>query len=364
MFEKWPGVLDKLIPIIHTSEAVEFRDWEGNYVTTQSFADEKRWGRRINGHRGEIHEILIDYATSQGIDIRTGQNVAGYFEDDDCAGITVGDQKFTADIVLASEGVKSPARKIVLGYEDLPKPSGYAVYRAWFPSAELARNPLTRHLVDGDTHTGWIGRDVHFLVAAIKGGKEISWVCTHRDDSDIEESWQFPGKVEDVLACLEGWDPVVHELVKATPQDRLFDYKLVFRDPLPTFISPGCRIVLIGDAAHPFLPTSIQGASQAMEDGAVIAACLDVAGKDRVQEAVRVFEKIRYDRVHRIQATGVTTRESWHKADWVAIREDPTRLHLPREEWILNFDAEADAYESYARVRAGLAGQKEEPSRV
>lgn len=86
-----------------------------------------------------------------------------------------------------------------------------------------------------------------------------------------------------------------------------------------------------------------------------MAACLDIAGKDRVQEAVRVWEKIRYERVHKIQATGVTTREGWHKADWDAIRKEPTKLHLPREEWILNFDAEDDAYKSYEKVRSSLA---------
>lgn len=91
-----------------------------------------------------------------------------------------------------------------------------------------------------------------------------------------------------------------------------------------------------------------------MEDGAVIAACLAISGRDRVTEAVKVYEKIRYDRVHRIQATGVTTRESWHKADWDAIWKNPMLLHLKREEWILNFDAEEDTYKSYARISSSL----------
>ncbi|OIW35702.1 FAD/NAD(P)-binding domain-containing protein [Coniochaeta ligniaria NRRL 30616] len=355
MFKKWPGVVEKLLPIIHTSQAVNFFDSRGNYITTQSFAEEEeKWGMRINGHRGEIHKILLDYAKSVGIEIRLGHNVTGYFEDEACGGIEVDGERITADVVLSAEGVRAPGRRIVLGSDDLPRPSGYAVYRAWFPSTELINNPLTKHLVGGDTHSGWIGEDVHFLAAAIKNGAEISWVCTHKDDSDIEESWQFPGKVDEVLKVLEGWDPVVQELVKATPPDRLFDYKLVFRDPLPTFISPKRRIVLIGDAAHPFLPTSIQGASQAMEDGAVIAACLDISGRYRVTDAVRVYEKIRYDRVHRIQATGVTTREQWHKADWSAIRNDPTLLHLKRDQWVLDFDAEEDTYNSYAKIASSL----------
>jgi hypothetical protein len=91
-----------------------------------------------------------------------------------------------------------------------------------------------------------------------------------------------------------------------------------------------------------------------MEDGAVIAGCLDISGRDGVTDAVRVYEKIRYDRVHRIQATGVTTRESWHKADWDAIWKDPMLLHLKREQWILGFDAEEDTYNSYETLKSSL----------
>lgn len=215
---------------------------------------------------------------------------------------------------------------------------------------------MTQHIVDGDTHNGWIGQDIHFLAGSMKGGRELSWVCTHKDDAGIEESWQFPGRVDDVLRVLDGWAPEVRALVSATPADRLFDYKLVFRDPLPTFLSPARRIALVGDAAHPFLPTSIQGASQAMEDGVALAACLDVAAGrgEGVTEAMRVWEKIRYERVHAIQATGVQTREQWHKADWDLIWQDPTLLHLKRQEWILNFDAEENAYAEYEKVKASL----------
>lgn len=208
-----------------------------------------------------------------------------------------------------------------------------------------------------DSHNGWIGQDIHFLAAAIKDGEEISWVCTHKDEAGIEESWQFPGKVDDVLKVLDGWAPVVQELVKATPPDRLFDYKLVYRDPLPTFVSPQRRIALIGDAAHPFLPTSIQGASQAMEDGVTLAVCLDIAGNQKVTEAMEIYERIRYERVHKIQATGVTTRDKWHKADWDLIWQDPTLLHLKREAWILNFDVEDNAYSEYENVRKSLDGK-------
>lgn len=207
------------------------------------------------------------------------------------------------------------------------------------------------------TDKNQIGSDKHFLATSLKNGKDFSWVLTHKDNADIEESWQFPGKVEDVLADLQGWDPVALELVKATPPDCLVDYKLVFRDPLPTFISQKARIVLIGDAAHPFLPTSVQGASQAVEDGATIAACLDkCGGRGHVTDAVRAYEAIRYERVHRAQMMGVTTREQWHKADWDAIWKDPKSLHIKREAWLLDFDPEQHVYDVYDATVAKLGG--------
>ena len=58
--------------------------------------------------------------------------------------------------------------------------------------------------------------------------------------------------VEDVLAVVEGWDPRCAAILSKAPS--CVDWKLVYRDPLPTWISKGARLALIGDAAHPFLP--------------------------------------------------------------------------------------------------------------
>ncbi|KAK3365517.1 hypothetical protein B0T24DRAFT_391928 [Lasiosphaeria ovina] len=356
-FERWPGVIDAMEAIARQTTWLDLYHHEGKFVTRQSFAHEKTWGRRINGHRGQLHDIIYRHAVARGIDIRLGKRVEDYFETDDPpqAGVVIGGERFVADVVIAAEGVRSRGRKIVLGFDENPKSSGYAVYRAWFPSDDVAKNPIIKHLVvNGDTHQGFIGPDIHFLASSIKGGKEVNWVFTHIDDGNIEESWQFPGKPEEALKYLDGWCPIVHELVKATPPGRLIDHKLVYRDPLPTFISPRARITLIGDSAHPFLPTSIQGASQSIEDGVVLATCLQLSGRADIPRALRAYEKIRYDRVHRAQAMGPKTRERWHKADWSQVWKTPEMIHLVREPWLLNFDAEKDAYDRYADVVSAL----------
>lgn len=172
-----------------------------------------------------------------------------------------------------------------------------------------------------------------------------------QDEADIEDSWSTPGKIEDCLKVVEGWDPVVQEIVKATPTETLVDWKLIYRDPLPTWVSPKRRIALIGDAAHPFLPTSIQGASQSMEDGTTLAVCLEkCGGAQGISEALMAYQSIRYERVLKAQKTGETTRDKWHKADFEQVRKNPQILKLQREPWLLDFDSEKHAYEVYDNV--------------
>ncbi|KAF2093557.1 salicylate hydroxylase [Rhizodiscina lignyota] len=355
IFMRWPGIEQKLDRICHNSDRLRFYTYKGEHICDQVWDDDVKYGKRFNGHRGQIHEILFDYAQEVGVKIRLGFKVSEYFETDDEAGVICNGERIAGDVVLAADGVRSTARTIVLGYEDKPKSSGYAIYRAWMPSKLLEDDPLTRELVaNGDSHVGFLGPDIHWLGAAVSATNSYSWVCTHQDTRDVEESWQAPGDVEDACRVLEGWSPVVHAIARATPPETLVDWKLVYRDPLPTWISPKSRIALIGDAAHPFLPTSIQGASQAMEDGVTVAICLELSGKGHERTALRAFEKMRYDRVLKAQQTGVSTRDKWHKADFDRILANPHLVKLPREAWLLAHDAEAHAYSVYADTVASL----------
>lgn len=158
----------------------------------------------------------------------------------------------------------------------------------------MIADPRTKRFCEnGDTFNGWIGQDVHFLFSTLKGGADCCWVLTHKDSHDIDESWSFPGKLEEVIEVLRGWDPTCTAIVEKTPPEVLVDWKLVYRDPLPTWVSEKGRIALLGDAAHPFLPTSAQGATQSMEDGVTLAVCLRKAGKGNVPTAVRAYQDLR-----------------------------------------------------------------------
>ena len=90
-----------------------------------------------------------------------------------------------------------------------------------------------------------------------------------------------------------GWDETLIAVMKQTPPKSVVDYKIMWRNPNTKWASDGGLILQLGDSAHSFLPTSANGATQAMEDGISIAACLKLAGKGSVPLATKVHTHLR-----------------------------------------------------------------------
>jgi 2-polyprenyl-6-methoxyphenol hydroxylase-like FAD-dependent oxidoreductase len=89
------------------------------------------------------------------------------------------------------------------------------------------------------------------------------------------------------------WDPALLALIKRTPGESVVDWRLLWRDPAPKWVSDCGRVVQIGDAAHSFLPTSANGGTQACEDAISLAACLSLGGKHGISLATRVHNTLR-----------------------------------------------------------------------
>lgn len=125
--------------------------------------------------------------------------------------------------------------------------------------------------------------------------KFINNQIQNREDS--MESWSNlidPDTVLQTTAAIEGWPEYANRLIQATPKSQIHDFKLMWREPQPCWTSSTGRVIQIGDAAHTFLPSSGNGATQGMEDAISLATCLQIAGKDNVHWATRVHNKLRF----------------------------------------------------------------------
>lgn len=110
------------------------------------------------------------------------------------------------------------------------------------------------------------------------------------------ESWNQTVDVSEVLKVtsqIAGFPEVARRLIKTTPKNGIVDWEIMWRDPKENWVSPGGRVVQVGDSAHTFLPSSGSGASQAMEDAISLATCLQIGGKSNVEMATKIHNNLR-----------------------------------------------------------------------
>ncbi|CAG9945196.1 unnamed protein product [Clonostachys rosea f. rosea IK726] len=310
------------------------------------------------GHRGAMHEIVYNYAKQIGVEMRFKSKVVEYLDSDDERGVVISGtgEKILGDVVLACDGPKSLARSQLLGLPESRVNSGYAIFRAFFQiTDEMLKDPFMAELTrkDQDTTRFWVGKDMHGFIYTWNEGRDCAWVLTHLDDADIQESWSFPARKQDVLFYLNqaGFPEVWRRVLALTPEDGIVDYKLVWRDPLTTWLSPSKKCAVMGDAAHCHLPTSANGACQAVEDAATVAICLEKSQGD-VALALQVFERVRFNRSHVIHQASISTRNIYHKNDWSLemVKKNPDSLIMPLLDWIMDFDCQKVAEENYDRL--------------
>src|SRR5512145_2411437 len=172
-----------------------------------------------------------------------------------------------ADALVGADGIHSTVRAALFGPER-PRFTGCIAYRGLVPAERLA------HLGLEIVSSNWMGPGGHFVHYFVAGRRLVNFVAVNERETWTRESWTDRGQVADALAAFDGWHPQVRAIIGAV--DETFIWALFDRLPLERW-SVG-RVTLLGDACHAMLPFMAQGAAQAIEDGATLAACLVEGG--------------------------------------------------------------------------------------
>jgi salicylate hydroxylase len=107
-------------------------------------------------HRAHFHSALCKLANSLGVEIITNSRVVSY--DEDVPNVETMDGRiYTADLIVAADGVKSLARSVVLGGNDIiPNTTGFAAYRAVVDTAMMRTDPDTAELLERPGLNIWL----------------------------------------------------------------------------------------------------------------------------------------------------------------------------------------------------------------
>ncbi|KAK7745270.1 hypothetical protein SLS62_009823 [Diatrype stigma] len=317
--------------------------------------------------------MLMGQIERLGIPVLFGRRVVRYTEDRQ-AGIaaahTDGGECFDADVIIAADGIHSAAHDLLKkgSYPPYQPTNSYAA-RAGFPRELLAPGPQLQSILpkpgERDVTRVYCSKDVHLFLDATQ--TYVSFCYVYKDtpkpsqntcqlSENTRHKYEHPMALTpaELLAIMTkdpDWDPAILELVSQAPRE-IMQWSLNFRNPHRQWTSPGGHVVMIGDAAHTFLPTSGNGAVQASEDAVSIAECLRQGGRENIAWSTRVHNTLRYERVSTIQRTGFVNQDILDSVDQVS--QHPDAVILKIGSWMWGHLPEKYAADNYRDALAAL----------
>ncbi|MFL6931631.1 MAG: FAD-dependent monooxygenase [Xanthobacteraceae bacterium] len=282
-------------------------------------------------HRADLHRLLCEKFPADAIHLdapctqvaSTKGGAAATFADGSAV---------EADVIVGADGINSAVRENLFGVQ----PARYTQQMAWRCIVPIACVPTEvgpgRAVAVGrDEYVGWIGPEGHVICYPIRSGELYNIFAGHVSEEWVEESWVVPSSVAELLAAYRGWNEALLAMLGNVEQ--CFKWGIRDRDPLPHWTRG--RITLLGDAAHPMMPTLAQGAAMALEDAYAVARNL-ARHRANSEQGLKAYES---ERLPRARAVQLQARQQFQNN-----RTNPAPPPLSRD-WIFGHDATADAPE-------------------
>lgn len=235
--------------------------------------------------RGALGEVLLAAVRAAGVPIQFETAVTAVANLDSEVAVTTGDGvTHSFDVLVGADGLRSSIRGLTM--PDLPSP----VYNGLLGSGGIVDVPEVPPTNGQLLMT--FGQRAFFGYIKDPGGP-VYWFNSFPADekqAQLIDRQAATGYFE----ALHRTDPAVNRRIIAAAAPHVSRIYPDYDVPSLSYWSRG-RVILIGDAAHAVTPHSGQGASMALEDALVLAACLDAEATP--EGAFRRFEALRRDRV-------------------------------------------------------------------
>jgi FAD-dependent urate hydroxylase len=252
--------------------------------------------------RHDFQRILLARLRALGGDVQYGHKVVR-IEPGTVVHLDNG-TTLTADLVVGADGrMASCARRYVTG-DATPIYQGFI---NWIGICEGA--------FDADTISDYWGPGERFGIVPV-GRNQTYWAG---GAAEATIGARNPDDYRDELARIfADWPEPVRRVIAGTPAARINKIYVHDHDPVPTWHRD--NLVMIGDAAHAALPTSGQGACQALEDAWHLARRIGTH-PGHLDQALEAFTALRFQKTAGITLAGRGLAASLFNRDEAFCRE-------------------------------------------
>ncbi|HMC75679.1 MAG TPA: NAD(P)/FAD-dependent oxidoreductase [Vicinamibacterales bacterium] len=292
------GVADAVIRDGHVTRSLEIRQGDGTRLKRIEFDTGRGALYSLVALRTVVHGTLLD-AVGRG-PLVLDSAATGFDRTRDGVRVRLADGRAVAgDILVGADGVGSVIRRQLHPAEPPPRPSGFHALRGVTHGAVARLGDLSAAVYLGDGLEAGLAR---------ADASAVYWYLSLLD-AEVEGAAMDPRAV--LARAAAGLDPRFGAIARDARADDLRLERLLQRDPLDQWGSG--PVTLLGDAAHPVLPYTAQGAALALEDA--VALGLALAGSGEPASGLRRYEQVRSKRTRGVVRLGprigaVTTTRS------------------------------------------------------
>ena len=292
------GVADAVIRGGHVTRSLEIRQGDGTRLKRIEFDTARGALYSLVALRTVVHGTLLEAVGRDPLVLDSA--AAGFDCTRDGVRVRLADGREVAgDILVGADGVGSVIRRQLHPAEPPPRPSGFHALRGVTHGAVARLGDVSAAVYLGDGLEAGLAR---------ADASAVYWYLSLLD-ADVEGTAMDPRAV--LARAAARLDPRFGAIARDARPDDLRLERLLQRDALDQWGSG--PVTLLGDAAHPVLPYTAQGAALALEDA--VALGLALAGSGDPASGLRRYEQVRSKRTRGVVRLGprigaVTTTRS------------------------------------------------------
>lgn len=300
------GLLARIQQQGYNFDTIYFKDSAGQTTSKFLMGSKSRYGyQAMRIHRHTVVTELRNLATERGIPIHFEKQISRVVEES-ADGVTF---QFAdgltghANLLIGADGIHSNVRDYVC--------PGYSpIY-----SGQLALSVVTQQRVSGQSEDPrnslpaiFHGRNGALLMLPQSfDGSEVVIGTQLRYSEQDREGWVCLASDGEQLFNLlkQGvgeWQNLVPSVLEGVQHDAISIWPYYFLPCIPSWVSAGKSVILVGDAAHAIAPTAGQGACQAIEDAATLSVVIsNNSNPEAMAQGLELWEEVRRKRVERVK---------------------------------------------------------------
>jgi len=248
---------------------------------------------------GQLQSFLMELTKQEGVTFRFDSKVSSADSESGFVTLHTGERLY-ADIIIGADGYNSVFRPLVTGeLEDNPNPEKILILAFNIPLNDLKNDPELETLLDPSLWSFWMSEGQLVHGHFINGERDYTIIISHQYDGplkeDFNQDWEVTGDITQYSVDFGKMEPRIKKLIgyATVISSRIVVPKL----GVESLVCENSRIILVGDAAHPMLPSGHQSQALAFEDAQTLGCLFSrIQRKDQVSQLLTAYNEIRQPR--------------------------------------------------------------------